>query len=143
MSGKLIRDLLIGAFLIIGSIYFYGVSTALPKSSATFPQIILIAIIALSAIMLLQTFLKEKTLREAEAKAGKTPIVWLPYLVYLVVVAFIVVFRFVGYFPASVLLIVGLMLFFKVKSWKLLVGVPAVYCLFVYALFVWQFSLKL
>lgn len=142
MTNKLRRDLIIGAVVFAGSVYLVHASLGLPKSSAIFPQMVLGAIMFMDIIMVIQSYLKEKDRRDPPADpAAKRNV--MPYAIFGFVLGFIALFRLTNYFVAMAALLVGLMLYFKVRSWKLLVGVPVVYGIFVYVLFVMQFKLPI
>ena len=139
MSGKLVRDAVIGSVLLVGSLLLMNMTFAFPKSSAAFPQMLLAVIILMSVVMVVQSYLKEKNAVRADAQ----PFNATPYVVYAFILGFVVLFRAAGYFVAAPALLIGMMLYFKMRSWKTMLVVTGVYCAFIYVLFVMQFKLDL
>jgi len=132
----------IGIEAICAFFYFYG--KKLPDAAQTFPNILLFLIAFLSIFIIIEGFKKTK-----EMNGGKSikDLSWneirYPLLCLLMSVVYYILFRYAGYFIATPLLLVGMMLFFGVKNWKPLVFIPVGYLIFTYVLFVMQLGVRL
>ncbi len=89
---------------------------------------------------------KSKMLQDDEEEVKKQihfSVIKQPLIVFAIIVLYTILFDFLGYFIATPLLILTMVLFYKVRKWKLIVSVIIVYHIFIYALFIWQLNVPL
>lgn len=144
---KLHPDVPLGLGLLILMVAAYHISNTFvyAESTAVFPKITIVVIAILSAVILVQGIAKT---RERAGHPGEQGPSFLqrygkPLLVYGLFVLYLLVFYFVNFFVATGLMLVGLMFYFGVRSWKVLVLVPAGFLAAAYFVFVNILSVKL
>jgi len=144
MKKTIHSDVFVGIGLEAFCLFFYLYGRRLPAAAKTFPNILLLCIALLAAFVTAQGVRKTK---EMAGGAAIKDITWreirYPLLTFAFAVAYYFAFRYLGYFIATPILLVGLMWFFRVRSWKALVFIPLGYLVFTYVLFVWQLGVRL
>lgn len=144
MKARIHSDVYVGVCLEAMCAFFYFYGRNLPDSARMFPNILLLLVAVLSVFVIIEGIQKTKKAAAGDASAD---ISWkelkYPLLTFLVAVAYYFLFRYAGYFIATPILLVGLMLLFRVRNWKVLVFVPVGYLVFTYVLFVWQLGVRL
>lgn len=132
----------IGLELLCAFFFFYGKS--LPSAAKLFPNILLAFIAILSVFVIAEGVKKTKQMNTGEAIAS---ISWdeirFPLLTFGFSIIYYLLFRYVGYFIATPILLIGLMIFFRIRNWKALIFIPVGYLVFTYVLFVWQLGVRL
>ncbi|MFC7062424.1 tripartite tricarboxylate transporter TctB family protein [Halobacillus seohaensis] len=128
-------NLFIGVILIIGcSIYFYETisfpSSELQMTSAAFiPRVYCIIMLILSAFLIASSFKGEE---EGESK----PSFLYSFIAIGLTVIYVALIPFIGFFITTLLFIVSLLVFAKVKSYIILSSVPIGTLAFIYIFFV-------
>lgn len=144
LKGKIHSDIFAGICIAAICLFFYIYGMALPTDAKLFPDILLLLILFLDIFVILEGVRKSRRMSNGETVKD---ISWneikYPLLVFLIVVAYCALFYYAGYFIATPILLIGLMLFFKVRSWKVLILLPVGYLVFTYLLFVWQLNVRL
>lgn len=125
---------------IMGALYYMTGSFMYAEVTATFPRMILIAIMACDLVVLIKGIRATAAMNKEMGETDEAePTFWQKYkaptLVFLIFLAYLLVFYFLNFYVATALMLVGLMLFFGVRSWKPLVFVPAGFLLATYLLF--------
>ncbi|MCC8189222.1 MAG: tripartite tricarboxylate transporter TctB family protein [Planctomycetes bacterium] len=119
--------LAIGIFCIART--YPGQSNGAP-GPGFFPMILSVIVFLLAAILLVS--LRKERGDPVQVFTKKNATV---FLTLVITVAYVVLIRLVGFPPATVLFLLGLMVFFQVKSWKVLVGVPVLATWILYSVF--------
>lgn len=144
LKKKIHSDIFVGIFLEALCAFFFFYGRKLPNEAKAFPDIVLFLIALLSAFVIIEGIRKTKQMNSGTAvKDISWEKIRYPLLTLAISVAYYLIFRYVGYFVATPILLVVLMLIFGVRSWKLLVLIPAGYMVFTYILFVWQLGVRL
>lgn len=139
MSAKAKQDLTVGIVIYLFLGWFYWQTTSMLPDSALFPRMILGLFAILNAIMIVQGFRAGKDARAAFSFQD----VIIPLIVFLCIVAYVIIFKFIGYFPSTVIMLAGLMIAFKVRPYWLIAVIIIGYCAFIYFLFVKQLNVSL
>lgn len=108
----------------------YWVTTGMLAASALFPQMILAALAILNTVMVISAFVK----KHKNKFAAKDTLMPLLYFAGIVVYAFL--FQWLGYFPATAVMLVVYMAVMKVRPWWKIAVITAGYMAFIYLLFV-------
>jgi len=144
LKRKIHSDVFVGICIAIICVFFLAYGASLPVEAKLFPDILLFLILFLDIFVVLEGIKKSKLMMGG---ASVKDISWneikFPLVVFLITVLYCGIFYYFGYFIATPLLLVGLMLFFKVRNWKMLLLIPIGYLLFTYVLFVWQLGVRL
>ncbi len=137
MSSKTKETIVSG--IIIYSILgwaFWQTMSMLP-ASALFPRVIIVLMTVLNTIMVIRSFGMKW---ESEMNLEDLKI---PFIVFMVITIYVIIFRYLGYFIATSILLSSLMLIFKVRPFCKIIAVTIGYCAFVYILFVLQLNVVL
>ena len=144
MKKKIHSDVFVGIFLEVLCAFFFLYGRKLPKEAKTFPNIVLFLIAALSIFVIIGGIKKTKQMNGGVViKDISWEQIRYPVLTLAISVVYYFLFRYVGYFIATPILLVSLMLIFGVRNWKPLVFIPVGYLVFTYILFVWQLGVRL
>ncbi len=135
-SKKRLESILVAVVLFAFCGFFLYKASLLPGEAAFFPKAILYLMTGLTAIMLVKDLMDIKSGKNTEAPKIAAKDLAAPPLMFLGVTAFVVLFRLFGYFPASIVLFVGLMLVLKVKPRWMIAAITAGYLVFIYLMFV-------
>jgi len=106
--------------------------------SKYFPFLCLGLMCLMNTVLLGQTIwfsLKHSNQEVAEANAIKWKEIRFPLLVWLVLLAYVVLFDFFGFYISTVVMTVGLLLLLKVRNWKIIAALPVALLAGVYILF--------
>jgi hypothetical protein len=135
---KINNDVYIGIILTIVSLFFYFEAAKIHQEAAQFPKLMLAALVIMSALLV--AFGIRKTLRpELTLKSDtllKFKVVRTPLIVFGIVALYMALIRFTGFFIATAIFVPALMVFYGVKSIRVLLITDIALNLFVYALFV-------
>jgi hypothetical protein len=135
---KINNDVYIGGILTIISGFFYFEATKIHREAAQFPKLMLVALIIMSALLIALGI--RKTLRpELTLKSDtllKFKVIRTPLIVFGIVALYLVLIRFTGFFIATAIFVPVFMVFYGVKSIRVLIITDVALNLFVYVLFV-------
>jgi hypothetical protein len=88
---------------------------------------------------MLKALSKTKAMRVSESTIIN-PINWetikIPMLIFIMTVAYIVIFQFTNFFVSSSIFLITLMKFYKVKSWKVIILTTIIFNVIIYVGFV-------
>ena len=137
---KIDQDTYIGIFLIIFSIIGILLSVNLPVGSDLFPKI-LFSILGLLAIPILVNSIK----RSKDSKSEKIfyfnfEEIKLPLQSFLIIVVYVILIKFLGFFTATVIFVPMFMVFYRNKNIKHMIITIACMIGFVYLLFAKQLN---
>lgn len=130
MNTKTKQDLTVALVVYAFLLFIFVETNALPEAVSMFPRIIIIAFALLNTIMVITAFQKGSgeavTLTEVKA----------PILYFIGIAGYVVLFRFLGYFPATAMMLVGFMLAFRVRPWWKIAIIVVGYTTALYVFFV-------
>ncbi len=66
-----------------------------------------------------------------------------PFTAWLFVLGYVLLFYLIGYFLATLIMLIALMRYMKRTDWKMIIAITVIYLVFIYAVFVKQFGLPL
>lgn len=140
MNSKAIhQDVYISAALFIILAMLFTITLSLPESSSIFPFMLIGGIGILNVFVLIKAITKTKAMR-ASKSVVTNPINWeaikIPMLIFVMTVAYIVLFRFTNFFVATSVFLVTLMKFYKVTSWKVIILTTVIFDIVIYVGFV-------
>lgn len=133
--------LFIASIFLVGLIYLYYLVTQIPPNildthtgPELMPKIYIIAGLAITVLLLIQT-IRDKTqvVSEENEQDEKIKMNLVYYLGLLIL--YVLAISFVGYYIATFLVILVLLIIKKVKNIVLLIAVPVVFNLFIFILF--------
>lgn len=133
MKEKSKQTLIVGGILYAFIVFCWVCTNKFVGDASLFPRMILVLFAVLNTIMVVQAFMgKEKG---EDAKFHIKDALY-PLLYFAGIVVYCLLFGWIGYFPATVIMLVALFLILKVKPYWLIPVLTGGYCLFVYLLFV-------
>ena len=126
------QGLIIGAVLYAFIVFCWMCTNSFVGDAALFPRMILVLFAVLNTIMVIQAFInKGKSESKFHMKDAAMPLLY-----FAGVVVYIILFALIGYFPATVIMLIAFFLILKVRPYWLIAVLTGGYCLFVYLLFV-------
>ncbi len=158
------KDIFISIFMYLLVAVIFIQTKKLPRDSAWFPYIILSIFTLLNTFLLFSGIKKSKAPKEdklipidlsqntendpeASSNQDEDSInngdlkTVLKVLVILTI--YIALFKYTNYFIATSLMIISLMIFNKVRSWKMIIFTTIIFNIFIYILFVMQLKVPL
>lgn len=150
MTKYLHQDVIAGLVLIVGCVFMYTLTFGFSGEAAVWPRAILILLAALSLLVMVQGVgraTRERREGKPEADGEEetlTPgLLKYPLLTLLIVVVYAGLIEIVGFFPSTVLFLVGYLWYGGIRDWKVLGGIVVGLNLFVYLLFILQLNVQL
>jgi hypothetical protein len=138
-SKSIHQDVYISAALFIILAILFAVTLELPESSSIFPYMLIGGIGILNMFVMLKAITKTKAMRASKSPATN-PINWetikVPMLIFVMTVAYIILFRFTNFFIATTFFLIALMKFYKVNSWKVILLTTVIFDILMYVGFV-------
>lgn len=134
MTLKRKETILTGVLIYAVSGFLFYMTKGLPSDAALFPRACLILFAILDTILLALELGKKKSSSEGEGITWET--VKMPLLAFLGITVYVVLFRLIGYFPATAVMLAGFMWVMKVRPWWKIACIMAGYGLFIYLMFV-------
>ena len=126
------QGLIIGVVLYAFIVFCWMCTNSFVGDAALFPRMILVLFVVLNTIMVIQAFVnKGKQEAKFHVKDAVMPLVY-----FAGVVVYVILFALIGYFPATVIMLIAFFLILKVRPYWLIAVLTGGYCLFVYLLFV-------
>ena len=126
------QGLIIGVVLYAFIVFCWMCTNSFVGDAKLFPRMILVLFAVLNTIMVIQAFLNKK---QEESKFHAKDAV-MPLVYFAGVVVYVILFALIGYFPATVIMLIAFFLILKVRPYWLIAALTGGYCLFVYLLFV-------
>ena len=147
MKKKLHQDIYIAIIVYIFAfgMLFLGLNIK-SSESKLYPFICLGLIIVLDTILLISAIFNTKLMSPQALEEANT-VRWneikKPLLIFLGVLVYVVLFDFFGYFVSTAVMMIGFMWLLGVRSWKILILVPAGLLALIYFFFVTQLHVPL
>lgn len=140
MKAKTHQDVFVGIFIILCSVGFFIINRNLPAGAKYFPDLLLIILSLMAAWISFDGI--RKTRAASESKPIKNSLTWtnlkVPLIALLYITVYVILFRVVGYFIATVIFMIAMMHRFGVKSWKQILLITFGFVLVIYLLMVKQ-----
>ena len=132
MQNKGLQKIIVGTVLYAFIVFCWFCTNSFVGDAVLFPRMILILFAVLNTIMIVQYFLgKDKGDSKFKIKDALLPLAY-----FAGIVVYILLFSWLGYFPATVIMLIAYFLILKVRPYWLIAALTGGYCLFVYLLFV-------
>jgi hypothetical protein len=134
----------LGAILTgFSGFFFYEATRIRNKGSAQFPKVVLGAFLLLSIFLLALGICK--TVKNSIN--GNIKIDWKnqtlkSHIVYALIILFVVLMKFIGFFPAMIIWAPLFMLFYGIRNIRILILVTLSLAAFIYVLFVMQLGVQ-
>lgn len=135
MKKQIHQDVIIGIVCLALCLLFYAMNRSLPSEAAMMPNLLVAMLVILSGCILYQGVKKSKAPAEEQKKLFTWDGVKTPLITWGIVLAYVLLFYFVGYFVATAIIIPVLMRFMKQTSWKLILAIDVGYLLVIYFVF--------
>lgn len=135
MKKQIHQDVIIGFVCLALCLLFYSMNRSLPSEAAMMPNLLVAMLVILSGCILYQGVKKSKAPAEEQKKLFTWDGVKTPLITWGIVLAYVLLFYFVGYFVATAIIIPVLMRFMKQTSWKLILAIDIGYLLVIYFVF--------
>lgn len=141
---KLHQDVWIGIFILVLCAVFFLVNGKLSSDSGMMPRLLLAIMSVLGICIAVTGFQKSKnaTPENPVTKMISCESLKVPFSAYLYIVAYVILFKLVGYFVATPVFLLALIRHFKVKSMKVPVLVTVIYLAVIYLFFVKQLNVS-
>lgn len=131
------QDVYIGFFCLAMCLAFYGLNMPLPSDAAMMPKILSVMLMALSVCIIVSGLKKSKLPEDERGKPYITAdALKIPYVAWLIVLAYALLFYLIGYYAATFIMMIVFMRFMKETSWKRILLIDAGYLLVIYFGFV-------
>ena len=131
MKKKNTQELIVGVVLYAFILFCWMCTNKFIGDASLFPRMILVLFALLNTIMVIQAFLGKGAEGKFSPKDALMPLAY-----FAGIVVYVLLFAWLGYFPATVIMLVAFFLILKVKPYWLIPVLTGGYCLFVYLLFV-------
>lgn len=131
------QDVYVGIAGLIFCGLVWALNMDLPSAAAMMPRLLAGILAALSVIILTQGILKSKLpASEQGEKAFTIDSVKIPLIAWGLIAVYVLLFKYVGYFVSTGVMLIGFMRFMKIKNWKPIIAITVVYLIIVYVVFV-------
>lgn len=137
MKRKFHQEVYIGFASLIFSLLIFAINNNIPSEAALMPRLLAGVMTVLSIFIIhrglgLSKMPKEEQPDEYLSWAGLK----IPLITWGIVVLYFLLFRFVGYFIATAIVLPLLMRFMKRTSWKTILAIDGAFLLIIYFVFV-------
>ena len=127
-------DIGVVAFFYLVSAYFYSQTIKLPESSQTYPRFTVILVFGLTTLYLIQMIanaVKNGTESGAEDFKDFQPLQFI--VCFCATILYLILIHFFGFYIATVVFMVGVLLFLRVKPLAILLSVAVIIALIYFA----------
>lgn len=136
VGNKMNSDLKFGVVLLIFCLIFWFLiipTQVAGAREASYPRFVIIWLGITSILLILKSWKGdlEKNSKGLQNKKGILRV----SLIVMISFVYILMLDFLGFFSSSIIFLAVLMLSFQVRDWKVVIGVPLMFLLFVYFLF--------
>ena len=129
------QDIFLGIFIaIFGAVSFWS-SLKFPSQAALMPKIITIILISLGILLSAVSFIRYKKGKESAASPIEIIKLKYPMVAFLMVVIYVILVNYLGFFCSTLLFLVCFMYFMNIKSVKTIAITVIILLSFVYLLF--------
>ena len=137
MKKSIHQDVYIGLVCFALCIGIFLQNRGLAGGAGTMPLILDAILAVLSAAIFIGGLRKSKLPEEKQGKKAFTAdALKIPFIFWLFVAAYIVLFRLIGYFLSTAVMMIAMMLFMKRRDWKTMIIIDIIYLLVMYFVFV-------
>ena len=127
-------DIGVVAFFYLVSAYFYSQTIKLPESSQTYPRFTVILVFGLTTLYLVQMIaraVKNGTESGAESFKDFQPVQFI--VCFCATILYLILIHFFGFYIATVVFMVGVLLFLRVKPIAIVLSVVVIIALIYFA----------
>lgn len=124
------QGLIVGIVLYAFILFCWMCTNSFIGDASMFPRMVLVLFAVLNTIMVIQSFQGKGKVSFSAKEAA------MPLLYFAGIIAYAALFRLLGYFPATAIMLIAYMLILKVRPYWLIAALTAGYMGFVYLLFV-------
>ena len=143
MKKTIHQDVYIGLFCFALCIAIFFWNTGLKGGAGTMPLILDGVLAVLSAAIFIGGLNKSKLPADKQGKKAFTvDALKIPFIFWLFVAAYVVLFRLTGYMISTAVMMIVMMVFMKRRDWKVMILIDVIYLLFVYFVFVRMLSVN-
>ncbi len=146
MERKLHQNVYISIPIFLFCGFVMVINRGLDKNTAMMPYMLTAFLAALGIVILLDG-LKQTAKARSEGQEIKPYLTWggikYPLMTFVLVACYAVLFWFAGYFVATPVMVVALMRFMKMTSWKTILLIVLCYIVFIYFFFVGQMHVSI
>ena len=139
MKKDIHQDVYIGIACAALCVVIFFMNHGLPGGAGAMP-LLLDAILAVLSVVIFVGGLRKSKLpaeeRKGEKKAFTLDAVKIPFIFWLIVAGYVLLFYVTGYFVATAVMMIVMMLFRKRKDWKTMLIIDGVYLVIMYFVFV-------
>ncbi len=139
MKIKVHQDVYIGIGIIIFCAAFFIKTTKLPSGAAIFPVMTLGMLALLACWIVWDGFRKTKAEKNNDNTISLSKLK-VPFITFLFISGYIALFSLTGYFIATIVFMVLLMRYFRMKSWKQILLISTGFIFIIYLMFVKQLN---
>ena len=129
------QDVYISLVVYVAIIFLLSVSVKLTGDSAVFPTMLLVAIGMLNTVILVKGIIKTKSMKLENStiiNPIRMEIIKVPLIVFMFAVGYVIMFTLTNFFIATPIFMIGLMKYYKIKSWKMIILVTVIFNLLIY-----------
>lgn len=127
----------LAVYMLVGLLLLKSVG--MNEQSAIFPRMILIGLALLNTAVFIRGLKNTRVLNESDQGVInhiRWEVIKAPLAVFLITAVYALIFSLTNYFVATTIFIVGLMKFYKVKSWKTILLLTVIFNAAIYVGFV-------
>jgi len=135
------QDLGLSVFIYaLFGFFFYQTANLKAEDSKTFPFIILMLLLILNTLLFVKAVLELVRTKEPQREKGAAVLtrkdLLAPFLAFLGIVVYVVVYQHTNYFIATAIMMLSFLFILKVRPWWKVLVITLGYLLFIYILFV-------
>lgn len=144
---KIHYDVYISLVMIaLGLFFLYGASLIKVDVSRIVPQLYSYLLIGLSVLLLIDGIIKtikaNKETGEGVPTVNAKEVFW-GIMTWIAVFVYYLMFKYIGFFPATIIFMIGSMLLLKQRNWKVITLTLALLIGVIYVVFVYMLHVKL
>lgn len=129
------QDVYISLVVYVAIVFLLSVSVKLTGDSAIFPTMLLVALGMLNTAILVKGISKTKSMKLENSTIVnpiRLEIIKVPLIVFMFAVGYVIMFTLTNFFIATPIFMIGLMKYYKIKSWKTIILVTVIFNLLIY-----------
>ncbi len=143
MKKTIHQDVYIGLVCFALCIGIFFQNRGLAGGAGSMPLILDGLLTALSAVIFIRGLSKSKLPEDQQGKKAFTlDAIKIPFIFWLFVAGYVILFRLVGYFLSTAVMMIVMMVFMKRRDWKIMILIDVIYLLAMYFVFVRMLSVN-
>lgn len=135
MKKQIHQDVFIGFVCLAITLLIFALNMGLPSDAAMMPRLLAAFLTILSILIIYHGMRKSQDPAEAEKKELTWDVLKIPVITWCIVALYVALFAFIGYIPATAIILIILMRFMKQTSWPIIITIDVVYLLLMYFVF--------